>query len=133
MPQERIEGVEVNMTGDKNWTMDYRPSDLNQVIDDYIAKKHQKPSSWKDLIGFVENHGESEWHITPGEAVAIKEDLSEAKSHGDQFTDDRSKLFQEIHQYRSQNPGTPQKAQQEEHDLHHRGHPVNASGPSGNR
>lgn len=133
MPEETIKNVKMNMTGDKNWTMDYKKSDVDQLIDDYIGKHHDWPKSWRELMGFDEKHGEAEWHITPGEAVAMKEDMQEAISHNVPFTHDRQKLYHDMHQYRHLHPNQPEKAKEEMHALHHQGHPDSASGPSGNR
>lgn len=133
MPEEQIEGVKVNVTGDKNWTMDYRESDVGQLFRDYSRRKGSAPKNWQDLMQFDEAEGAGEWHITPGEAVALKQDMEEAMKHNAPFSDDPNKVFQEMHQYRHLHPNMPDEAQKELYAQHHQGHPDRASGSSGNQ
>lgn len=65
---ERVDNVNVvNPTGD--FSPGYKKSDMERIYHD------AHPHSWQDLINFIEKKGDSEWHITPGEAMAMKDDL----------------------------------------------------------
>lgn len=88
--EDKVDGVDVvNQTGDFN--RGYRQSDVEQIFRD--AKVH----SWKDLLSFVEKKGDSEWHITPGEAIAMKQDLQRLVQSNTPFESNPAKAFEVMH------------------------------------
>lgn len=92
---ERVQGVAVPNAEDQNWGGNYRESDVAQIF------KDAQPHSWQDMVQYLENHGDAQWHIKPGEAVAMTEDAKKAMHKGDQFSENAQKTFQTMHQYRS--------------------------------
>lgn len=90
---ERVDDVNVvNPTGD--FTPGYKKSDMERIFHD------SHPHSWQDLIGFIEKKGDSEWHITPGEAMSMKDDLTHLARNNVPFTSDPAKAFDEAHRFR---------------------------------
>ena len=81
----------VNQTSGEKRKEDYRESDLRQIFEDSHAK------SWKEAADFVAQKGDAQWHITPGEAKSLKEDLSRADSQGIPFTGNASEAYKKIH------------------------------------
>ncbi|MGH2448891.1 MAG: hypothetical protein ACRDFS_09875 [Chloroflexota bacterium] len=96
MPEETIKGVPIDVKNDKKWVMDYEPSDVEQIY------KDARPQSWQDIVNYLEQHGDDEWHITPGEAVSMKSDFSRLAQSGTKFTDNPSQAYQDAHKYRGQ-------------------------------
>lgn len=94
----QVEGVDVDVTGDKSWPMNYEQSDM-QVV--YRRVPHA--NSWSDLINWLEKHGEADNELSPGEAVALKADLSSLKNNGVPFTNNPDKAYEEACKYREQN------------------------------
>lgn len=91
-----VEGVKiVNRTG--KFVPEYTQSDVERLYE--LAK----PKNWQDLVRFIEEKGDSLWHITPGEAVAMKDDFCSLIEHNAPFTDDPAKAYQEAHRFREQN------------------------------
>lgn len=88
--EDKVDGVDVvNQTGD--FHRGYRESDVEQIFRD------AKPHSWKDLLNFVEKKGDSEWHITPGEAIAMKQDLQRLVQSNAPFESNPAKAFEVMH------------------------------------
>ncbi len=102
--EEQVEGIKAQATGDKQWQKDYAKSDMEVVY------RRTHPKSWDDLIHWLEQYGESDNELTPGERVAMKEDLTRLKQQGVAFTDNPHKASQEEHQHRraemSPHPGS---------------------------
>lgn len=92
---DQVQGVNVPNAEDQNWHGNYMESDVQQIF------KDGDPHSWQDLVRFLANKGDAQWHITPGEAVAMTEDARKAMQKGDDFPDNPQKAFQVMHQYRS--------------------------------
>lgn len=94
-PHEKVEGVEVvNPTG--SFAPGYKKSDVERIYHD------AKPTSWQDLVNYIESKGDAQWHITPGEAVAMKDDFKRLIQNHVPFTSDPAKAYDEAHQYRGQ-------------------------------
>ncbi len=95
MPNEKSEGVNVtNPTGD--FTQEYKKSDMERIF------KDAKPHSWQDLVRYIEEKGDAQWHITPGEAMAMKSDLQRLAQNNVPFTDNPDQAFEEAHKGRAQ-------------------------------
>jgi len=114
MPEENIQGVEVNVTGNKQWPMNYEESDVQQIFKD-AGVAEGKVNSWQGLLQYIEQHGEAQWHITPGEAVAMKEDLAHVLKSGIAFTKNPDQAYQEMHKYRARDKSEEPKIAKEHH------------------
>ncbi len=95
--QEEIEGVQVKVTGHKQWQEDYTLSDMQVVY------RRTNPKSWDDMIKWLEKYGESDNELTPGETIALTQDLRSLKQSHISFTDNPEKAFSEAHKHRKQN------------------------------
>ena len=114
MTEENIQGVDVNVTGNKQWPENYEQSDVEQIYKD-AGVADGKVDSWKGLIQYVEKHGEGQWHITPGEAIAMKEDLEHVVKSGVAFTKNPDQAFKEMHKYRGQDRSQEPKIAKQHH------------------
>lgn len=88
-------------TGDVNIT----DQSSRKKVDSYDASdimelyKKAHPSNWQQLLEYVETQGDSTWHITPGEAVAIKNAVQQAIKHHARFSADPAEAFQILSKY----------------------------------
>ena len=73
---------------------DYTESDLKLVYE------HSHPHNWDEAIDWIKNHADENKKITPGEAIAMDEDLQKLKDSGAQFTDDPHRAFEMAHKNR---------------------------------
>lgn len=78
-----------NPTSNEKKAEGYAPSDVEQIYED------AHPTSWQDLVKFIESKGDEEWHITPGEAKSMKNDFSRLAQMNVPFTSDPQKAYQE--------------------------------------
>jgi hypothetical protein len=92
--EKEVEGVKVRETGHKQWEKDYTQSDMEVVY------RRVSAQSWDDLIKWLEEEGESDNELTPGEVVAMVEDLRELKREGTPFITDPGTAYQEAHKRR---------------------------------
>ena len=69
---------------------DYKMSDFERVFNGAKAK------NWNDLGRYVADKGDQEWHITPGEASAMKRDIDKAAKDGKSFPKDANEGFNTI-------------------------------------
>lgn len=97
MTEKIVEGVKVEETGHKHWELDYKQSDMES------AYRYSQPSSWDSLISWLEQHGEAKKRLTPGETVALVEDLRSVRSSGAPFSSDPDKAFEMAHKHRGEN------------------------------
>ncbi len=103
MARENIEGVNiVNRTG--KTTPEYTKSDVERIY------QMAKPRSWQDLVSFIEQRGDSLWHITPGEAVAMKNDFQQLATNNVPFRDNPDQAYEEAHKFRAQNRPAEEQA-----------------------
>ena len=75
-----IEGVEIKKTGHKHL------SDMQVLY--RLGSWH----NWDEAIHWLETKGEQDNELTPGETVAMTEDLRKLKSKGAKFTSDAKKV-----------------------------------------
>ncbi len=87
MEQERVEGVDVKRTGKKRWEHAYDLSDIQAVY----RRGHWQ--SWDEMIHWLETEGEKDNELTPGETIAIVEDLRSIRDAGIPFTNDPRKAY----------------------------------------
>lgn len=95
--EEDIEGVDVKVTGHESWKEDYEVSDMQVVY------RRTNPKSWDDMINWLEKYGASDNELTPGETIALTQDLRTLKQKGIAFTGNPDKAFSEAHKYRKEN------------------------------
>lgn len=94
MTEQVFEGVHMDLTPYRQLTFDYEPSDVR------VAYRRTDPKSWDDLINWLEKQGSYDNEFTPGEVVAMVEDLRMLKSKKASFIDNPDKAFQEAHGFR---------------------------------
>ena len=94
MAVERKEGVKVNETGNKEWGKDYGKGDMEAVY------RRGDWQSWDQIINWLEESGESDNELTPGEVVAMKEDISKLRQQGEDFIEDPDEAFAMAHKNR---------------------------------
>ncbi len=97
MSERKVEGVTVRETGHKKWAFDYGPGDMEAVY--HRGQWH----SWQDIISWLEKYGERDNELTPGETVALAEDVRSLLSSGGAFTSDWKQAYQMAHKYRQEN------------------------------
>lgn len=102
-----FDGITLHLTGDRQLQFDYEASDMR------VAYRRSTPNSWQDIIGWMEKKGTFDNEFTPGEVVAIVEDLRSLKQSGTQFTNNPDQAFQEAHQHRGRNNQQHQQLHQE--------------------
>lgn len=92
-----MEGVQIEATPNKKWQFDYEMGDVK------AAYRRGDWRNWQDVISWLEKFGEADNELTPGETVALVEDLRSLRDSGAQFTRDPMQAFQMAHKFRSQN------------------------------
>ncbi len=95
--EQSFEGIHLDLTGHRELQFDYRQSDVEVVY------RRTQPSSWDDMIGWLETKGTNDNELTPGEVVAMVEDLRTLKNQGARFTSDPAQAYQEAHRHRAEN------------------------------
>ncbi|MHB0868616.1 MAG: hypothetical protein ACYC5J_04080 [Chloroflexota bacterium] len=93
MPERDVEGVHVERTGSKKWEHAYDLSDME------AAYRRGHWNSWDDLIHWLETEGEKDNELTPGEVIAMVEDLRLVRDAGVPFTNDPRKAFDLVFEY----------------------------------
>ncbi|HEX6799535.1 MAG TPA: hypothetical protein VF116_17645 [Ktedonobacterales bacterium] len=102
-----IQGVDISNPESKGWKPGYEESDVRDLW------RHANASSWPQLLRYVENKGDNTWHITPGEAIAMKEDIEATMKSGASFPNSPEQAYQEMHSHRGQDRGKEPKAEKE--------------------
>ncbi len=74
-------------------------ADTYQQSDIEVLYQRAKPHGWQELLTFVEKQGDSTWHITPGEAVAIKDAVQQAMREKVPFPEDSGKAYQYLSKF----------------------------------
>ncbi len=97
MSEKRIEGVKVRETGLKRWEFDYREGDMKALYN--RGDWH----NWQDEINWLQEFGERDNELTPGETVAMVEDLRSLAEAKAPFTTDPSQAYGMAHQFRGDN------------------------------
>lgn len=85
--QKKTEGGKARKPGKKSWEHRYSLSDMEVVY----RRGHW--NSWDEIIGWLEAHGEADNELTPGETVAITEDLRSVRDAKVPFTTDPRKAY----------------------------------------
>lgn len=82
-----VKGVKVKETGNKQWAKNYSIGDVQHVY------RQGNFNSWSDIIHWLEQNGDADNELTPGETVAMKVDMSKLKQQGKPFTTDPNKAY----------------------------------------
>lgn len=97
MPVKTVEGVKIMDTGYKKWNFDYEQGDIKALYNRGSWRK------WQDEIKWLEKNGERDNEFTPGETVAMVEDLRSLHEGKAPFESDPMNAYKLAHKYRSQN------------------------------
>jgi hypothetical protein len=92
--EKDVEGVKIDDTSSGNTKKDYAASDVAEIY------KDAQPHDWQDVVTYIAQKGDDTWHITPGEAIAMKEDFQHLLDHKAPFTDDPNNAYDEAHTHR---------------------------------
>lgn len=95
--EQTFDGIHLDLTGDKQLSFSYEASDMQ------VAYRRTTPHSWDDLIRWLETKGGADNELTPGEVVAMVEDLRSLKQNGTPFTNNPDQAYREAHQQRGAN------------------------------
>ncbi len=95
--ERKIEGVNVRETGSKQWQFDYTPSDME------VLYRRGEWHNWQEEIDWLQRFGEQDRKLTPGETVAMAEDLRSVQESGAAFTPNPDQAFQMAHKFRTDN------------------------------
>ncbi|MDI7276958.1 MAG: hypothetical protein QME94_13350 [Anaerolineae bacterium] len=97
MPVRHVQGVRIDETGNKKWDYDYGPSDVKSLY------RRGAWRNWQEEINWLQQYGERDNKLTPGETVALVEDLRSLMQARAPFTSDPMQAFQMAHKYRMEN------------------------------
>lgn len=97
MSERRIQGVKVRETGNKQWQFDYQQGDMKALYN--RGEWH----SWRDEINWLQEHGERDNELTPGETVAMVEDLRSLAGAGAPFAMSADRAYEMAHRFRGEN------------------------------
>ncbi|HEY8477371.1 MAG TPA: hypothetical protein VIN09_10955 [Chloroflexota bacterium] len=92
---KQVEGVTVQPTGRKKMERDYDVSDVEVLF----RRGHWR--NWNEAIHWLETQGERDNELTPGEVLAMTEDLRKLKQEGTAFTADPHRVYELAHRYRA--------------------------------
>lgn len=102
-----IQGVDITNPESKDWQPGYQESDVRDLW------RHANPTSWQGLLSYVENRGDNTWHITPGEAISMKEDIAAAMKSSAPFPNSPQQAYQEMHKHRGSDRGKEPRAEKQ--------------------
>jgi len=92
-----VEGVRIEETGNKKWSFDYGQGDVKALY------KRGDWHNWQEEIGWLQQYGERDNELTPGETVAMCEDLRSLMKSGVTFTNDPGQAYKMAHKLRAEN------------------------------
>ncbi len=82
---------------------DYAESDVRDVFD------QASPTSWQDLVSYLEKKGRETWHITPGESAHLIADAKQAMKDNVPFSRNPEQAYRVLRSHRN-----PELVRQEE-------------------
>lgn len=98
MPQQRPSqgeaGVAFKPSPNKKMTKDYTESDMKALF------SRGQWHNWNEAIDWLKKSGERDNELTPGEVIAMVEDLEKLQKSGAAFTNDPAKAFELAHRGR---------------------------------
>ncbi len=98
---DKDQGINIANSSSNKFTDTYQKSDVEELY----RKAH--PTSWKDLLNYVESRGDATWHITPGEDEAMKRDLQRLAGSNTPFPSNPDQAYQEMSKYGTQGSVNP--------------------------
>ncbi|MGE5620364.1 MAG: hypothetical protein ACM3US_14050 [Sphingomonadaceae bacterium] len=93
MREEEIEGVHIERTGHKKMEHAYDLSDMEVVY------RRGDWHNWDEIIHWLETQGERDNELTPGEVIAMVEDLRMVRDSGAAFTKDPRKAYELVFEH----------------------------------
>jgi len=97
MREVRIEGVKIQPSPHKKYNFDYEQGDMKTVF------RRGQWRNWNDAIKWLQENGERDNELTPGETIALVEDLRSLAESKAPFTMDPMEAFKLAHKNRAQN------------------------------
>jgi hypothetical protein len=73
----------------------YQKSDVEEIY------KRAHPKSWNDLVQYITTKGDATWHITPGEAEAMKRDFERVAKSNAPFQNSPDRAYEVAHEQSS--------------------------------
>lgn len=101
---DKDQGINIANPSSNKFTDTYQQSDVEELY----RKAH--PTSWKDLLTYVESRGDNTWHITPGEAEAMKRDLQHLAGSNRPFPSNPDEAYREMSRYGTHGSVTPPRS-----------------------
>ncbi|MGE5619170.1 MAG: hypothetical protein ACM3US_07920 [Sphingomonadaceae bacterium] len=95
MSEQEIEGVRFRPSPTKKMDREYDLSDMRVVY------RRGDWNSWAEMIHWLETEGERDNELTPGEVIAMVEDLRQVERDNTPFTKDPQKAYDLAHQHRA--------------------------------
>lgn len=92
--KESKQSPEIKKTGHRQWTEDYGEGDVKAVL------SRGDWRNWNEIIQWLDKKGEQDNELTPGEVIAMREDMQHLREQGASFTSDPSRVFQMMHRFR---------------------------------
>lgn len=110
--QQTHESHDVNVydPASRKKTDTYQASDIAELY------KRAQPKNWEDLKQFVDTQGDSTWHITPGEAVAISNAVRQALQNHVPFKANPEQAYSELSKFGTQGSVESGKSKQGGHN-----------------
>ncbi len=93
----RIQGVRVEPSPYKKFDFDYDQGDIKTLF------RRGEWRNWQQGIKWLSENGERDNELTPGETIAMVEDLRSLADAGTPFTTDPTQAFKLAHKNRVQN------------------------------
>jgi len=97
MPVMKVEGVKIEVTPYKQYQFDYQQSDMETLY------RRGDWHSWRDEIKWLEQNGEQDRKLTPGQTLALTEDLRSLDEARAPFTENPNQAYKLAHKNRAQN------------------------------
>lgn len=78
--------MKVNETPYKDYRRSYTESDVEVLF------RRGDWRNWDDALNWLKEYGEADNELTPGEVIAMKEDLEQIAKKGEKFTTDAARV-----------------------------------------
>ena len=95
MSEQEIEGVRFKPSPHKDMERDYDVSDMEVVY------RRGTWHGWSDMIHWLQTQGERDNELTPGEVIAMVEDLRKLEQSKTPFTNDPRRAYELAHARRA--------------------------------
>lgn len=91
--QRNKEGMNPRESGHESWSRNYGEGDIKVVL------SRGDWHNWNDVINWLDQSGEQDNELTPGEAIELRDDFRRLKNEGESFTKDPHRIFQMLQQH----------------------------------